>query len=250
MYIIKVTGETPKDVIKGLEIKLRELNGLGRSSGSVKTTKSKEVEEETEYEEVESPFEKNEPDINYGRGPVPTVDEVKSEIAAGAELDSEGIPWDGRIHSSSKNKMKNTGVWKVARGADENLVYKVKAELRGSNPTAPGRSYPRAEEALQQITPVAVPPLDVYVAPVVQAPPISAPPLPVMNTSNGHTLQTFTSNFPLIVAGLITEGKLTQKYVEELSAFFKVAQIWQANDAQIAMCFDAFVTSGHVVKVG
>lgn len=45
------------------------------------------------------------------------------------ELDSEGLPWDGRIHSSSHAKITN-GTWKLIRGSDPAIVDAVKAELR------------------------------------------------------------------------------------------------------------------------
>lgn len=46
------------------------------------------------------------------------------------ELDSEGLPWDKRIHSSAKTKIAS-GTWKLARGVEPNVVDAVKAELRG-----------------------------------------------------------------------------------------------------------------------
>lgn len=46
------------------------------------------------------------------------------------ELDSEGLPWDKRIHASTKTKIAS-GVWKLARGVDASVVEAVKAELRG-----------------------------------------------------------------------------------------------------------------------
>lgn len=45
------------------------------------------------------------------------------------ELDSEGLPWDNRIHSSSRGKIAN-GTWKLMRGSDPAIVETVKAELR------------------------------------------------------------------------------------------------------------------------
>lgn len=48
---------------------------------------------------------------------------------AGVELDSEGIPWDGRIHSSSKKKLVENGRWKLIRGIDKDYVDEIKAEL-------------------------------------------------------------------------------------------------------------------------
>lgn len=49
---------------------------------------------------------------------------------AGVELDSDGLPWDSRIHSSSRKKLAKTQQWKKARGVDADLVARVEAELR------------------------------------------------------------------------------------------------------------------------
>ena len=48
---------------------------------------------------------------------------------ASAELDSAGLPWDKRIHSSSKAKIAD-GTWRKLRGVDNTLVGTVEAELR------------------------------------------------------------------------------------------------------------------------
>lgn len=39
----------------------------------------------------------------------------------GAELDAAGMPWDERIHSSTRSKLQN-GNWKLKRGVDPDLV--------------------------------------------------------------------------------------------------------------------------------
>jgi len=44
-------------------------------------------------------------------------------------LDSEGLPWDARIHASTKTKIAN-GSWKLIRGCDPAKIAEVKAELQ------------------------------------------------------------------------------------------------------------------------
>lgn len=61
--------------------------------------------------------------------------------APGVELDSEGLPWDVRIHASSKEKITN-GTWKLKRGVGNQVVWlnQIKDELRralGNAPAAP-----------------------------------------------------------------------------------------------------------------
>lgn len=47
----------------------------------------------------------------------------------GVELDSSGLPWDIRIHASTKTK-KADGSWTQKRGSDKAMVAAVEAELR------------------------------------------------------------------------------------------------------------------------
>jgi len=49
-------------------------------------------------------------------------------------LDAAGLPWDARIHSSSKERIAN-GTWKIKRGVDRNLVAQFQAEYLGKSPT-------------------------------------------------------------------------------------------------------------------
>lgn len=41
------------------------------------------------------------------------------------ELDSKNRPWDERIHSATKSKLKKTGEWKLKRGVDPALVTQI-----------------------------------------------------------------------------------------------------------------------------
>lgn len=53
-----------------------------------------------------------------------------TEVADTAtHLDSMGIPWDDRIHASSKAILKDTGQWKSKRGVDPELLKQVQGEL-------------------------------------------------------------------------------------------------------------------------
>lgn len=49
--------------------------------------------------------------------------------SAGVELDSKGLPWDGRIHAESKGKIAD-GTWRKKRNLDPALLAKVEGELR------------------------------------------------------------------------------------------------------------------------
>lgn len=49
--------------------------------------------------------------------------------AQALDLDADGLPWDGRIHASTRSKIQ-AGTWKVKRGVDDAVIEQVKAELR------------------------------------------------------------------------------------------------------------------------
>src|SRR6478752_3491551 len=49
--------------------------------------------------------------------------------APGVTLDKNGLPWDGRIHASTKTTNKD-GSWKALRGVSTDLVTQVEAQLR------------------------------------------------------------------------------------------------------------------------
>lgn len=185
-------------------------------------------------------------------------------VDANAELDKEGIPWDARIHTKMKTKTAKN-VWKLIRSIDQNLVAQVKNELRASVGTVVNApvAAPVVETPVQAapvVQPLAVNP---NAAHPVQAPvvtpvqedvqPMSQPiavPAPVINTNGGHTLETFTANFPMILSGLISEGKVTQDYINQLNTHFKTTQIWDITPEQKAMLFAQFVQGGIITQVG
>lgn len=72
--------------------------------------------------------------------------------AAAAELDKDGLPWDERIHSSSKAKTEK-GVWRLKRGLDATLKAKVEAELKAA---VGGNAAPAAAAAPPEL-PAAAP---------------------------------------------------------------------------------------------
>ena len=51
--------------------------------------------------------------------------------AAAGDRDSDGLPWDGRIHSSSKARLAD-GRWRQRRNTDPAVVTAVTAELRAA----------------------------------------------------------------------------------------------------------------------
>lgn len=72
---------------------------------------------------------------------------ISPTTIAAAELDSEGMPWDERIHASTKTKTA-AKVWTKRKGVDEAVREAVTAELRAMYP-APVAVAPVAPVAPQ-----------------------------------------------------------------------------------------------------
>ena len=71
--------------------------------------------------------------------------------AAAGDRDSDGLPWDGRVHSSSKARLAD-GRWRQRRNTDPAVVTAVTAELRAAlsapaAPSAPVAAVPLAPVA-------------------------------------------------------------------------------------------------------
>lgn len=109
--------------------------------------------------------------------------------AAGVALDVQGLPWDARIHASTKTKVAN-GEWKKKKGLDPAVIATVVAELRAvmglpavaASALTPG--IPSTPAALAAAAPP--PPAPVPVPPVAAVPvPPPAPPTGAITTFAG-----------------------------------------------------------------
>lgn len=120
---------------------------------------------------------------------------------AGADLDKDGIPWDGRIHASTKTKTVEA-VWKKKRGIEQAEVDRVVAELR-TTMMAPAAPVPVPPAVAQAFASGAA-------SPVVPAPP--APPAPP--AAVGITFAAFMGH----VTGGVTSGRFTREAVADACA--------------------------------
>ncbi|MCF2909964.1 hypothetical protein L1285_16705 [Pseudoalteromonas sp. DL2-H2.2] len=74
------------------------------------------------------------------------------DTSSDVELDSNGLPWDERIHTSTKNKTEK-GVWKKKRGVSEPVFNEVVAELKQKISSSKGEQV--ASESIANFPPVA-----------------------------------------------------------------------------------------------
>lgn len=92
--------------------------------------------------------------------------------------DSDGLPWDGRIHSSSKARLAD-GRWRQRRNTDPSIVTEVTAELRAalSAPPAPAAIVP--PPPVSAVLPFPFPPIE---EPAATSAPAAVPPPPAAMT--------------------------------------------------------------------
>lgn len=135
-------------------------------------------------------------------------------------LDKEGLPWDSRIHSSSKATIAD-GSWKLRRGVDSTEVEKVKAQLKElmAVPVVTGMDLAAGSDVtvvtIGSASTVPVPP-----APkshyLIDQPPVDVPsPAPVTLTDLIGRMSA------AIAAGKLTQANVTEMCVKHgVSEFF------------------------------
>lgn len=120
------------------------------------------------------------------------------------ELDSKGLPWDERIHASTKTKVAD-GTWKAKRGInDPALVARVEAELRARIAApAPAAEHAPAMDAAAvfggAVAPAPLPPAAI-VPPAAPSLP-AAPAAPSVGADPTTFEQLMSAISPLVVAG-------------------------------------------------
>lgn len=236
-YTVTVEGRTLPELKSAIEDLLQELGGSTKiASGTRKTVELVKPEyteeiaaDEEGMEEVESPFANSAPSV-------------------AGEVDSEGLPWDARIHASSKEK-KADGTWRTRRNLDKAVAAQIKAELlTNRQPVQQPVAQVEAPVVAQQSLPVTQPVVQVE-APVAQVQqPVMQAPIPMQNS--GHTLDSFKAQFPMVLNDLFQQGKINQEYVNMLNAHFQTTQLWSINDEQKAALFDTWVQGGLIQRVG
>lgn len=138
--------------------------------------------------------------------PITTTPGVVSS-AAGVDLDTKGLPWDGRIHADSKNKIAD-GTWRKKRNLDPALLAQVEAELRQVMGAAPAAPF---------VSPVAV----VAPPPPVDVKPSIATPVSLPSGTPGDVPQDARQQFVGLVgraSAAIQGQKVTQAEVNQICA--------------------------------
>lgn len=130
-------------------------------------------------------------------------------IPEGVDVDVRGLPWDGRIHASTKTKVKS-GEWTAKRNADPEMVKAVEAELF----KAMAAPTPAPTPAIQvEGAPPAPPPPAAASAIAVEGSPAAAPPPP-----GAEAGETVFAAFMRRVVAKQSSGVLTTTMTNEIAA--------------------------------
>ena len=190
---------------------------------------------------------------NVPAPPAPTSENAGQVVApptanpaGGVELDKAGLPWDGRIHASTKTKTK-PGLWTAKRGVDPALVVTVEAELRqvmGAAPAVAPAAPPAPPAA--PVAPVAPP--QAPAAPVAPPAPPAAPVAPVAPVAGGADPRQMFVGLVGRTSAAIGAGKVTQDEVTAICAKHGAAALpLLANRldlvAQVAAEVDAMIAA-------
>lgn len=165
--------------------------------------------------------------------PAPTAPQaqVTPQQVKEAELDNEGLPWDERIHASTKTKTAK-GIWTKRKGVDDATRDAVVAELR--------QQYPADESADE--APAAAP-----TAPTV-APPAAAPTISVPGAAPAPATP-YTELVDWLAKNTGDGKKLSKEWVEQQfsSNGTSIAALADNNDHAKAF-LDAF--KGALAQIG
>lgn len=160
------------------------------------------------------------------------------EIQPTGELDSTGLPWDERIHASTRTQTAK-GVWKKRKGVDEATTAAVENELRARDslpvplpvgiPVAPPVAAPMPVPAPAPAPIPTIPllpqadapmPAPATPAPAPIAPPVAAPtPVPMPVTAPAPVAQSESVDMMTLMTKIAagqTAGTLDADYVNDL----------------------------------
>lgn len=163
-----------------------------------------------------------------GSTAIPTSDPVD---AGAPQVDSAGVPWDARIHASSKATV-SAGTWRMKRGVDQATVDAVLAELTGQNQAVSPMPIPMP---VMPVEPMPMPVTDMPAVGIVPEP--AAIPMPVAEPGTVNTLLTPQPE-PAATGAAITipefmqklsaqmtgpDAKITNEYLAEVVGKFNAA---------------------------
>lgn len=164
------------------------------------------------------------PGLNEEAEPEVVTPPAPPASQAGIDVDAEGLPWDGRIHATTRTKVAD-GTWKLRRGVSEELIAMVVNELRQtmglpvSTTSLPPALSPAPTQAFAQVPPPPAPPAVQEVIPAPFVPDVVPPVAQTTTTPPVESLAGSATNIGATSLGeQITFPKLMQKITAAFAA--------------------------------
>jgi len=255
MIKIQVQGKTMQEIRAEL---IRAANEI--SDGSEPAAKQVEFAKETAKILEEVPEVKQVEKLNKPQFPIdmPKAAAQTAEDIASPTHDKRGIPYDSRIHSSSRS-FKADGTWRMKKGAEPELVAQVEAETRVEFPkqVVQGSPLPTSQpvippapvsEVKVEIPKSSAPPLAAAQTPLVEQ---IAPPATKEFRPAAHTFDTFKTNFAMVLHDLVKFEKIDQNWINEMKKHYKVEEVWNliGDDKALRQLYDHFGHYGMITKM-
>lgn len=135
-----------------------------------------------------------------------------------SDVDSKGIAYDPAIHTSTKKKNQD-GTWKLKPGQGNKKVDV-------------------AEKIVEQSATIEIPKI---VEPTI--PEFTQGSAAIGQIASGHTIESFKKNLPMIMMKLVTEGKMTREYMNELNSYFNVVNLWDVaqDEEKLKQLYKLFI---------
>lgn len=271
MYKFEISADSPQELQEKMQDFAKDMKLFDRQETGSAPKYLDEIPSASEnYPIVQSAF--SVPQSQNVQPAVPTPEAAPRIPTARIGLDSRNIPWDERVHASTKEINKD-GTWRSRRNVNKDVVKQIETELKANTqvqatvsvvPSIPGiPAFPTSPVlGLPNHAPILQPsPFD---PPMQQFPPspitqmvqepvkstyenVQIPP----GTRPAHSLLTFKNNLMDILADLVRKEKITPEWIQQMKTHFEVKEIWNiiGNEKQAMELYDNFVNWGFITRV-
>lgn len=177
------------------------------------------------------------------------------------EYDSRGIPYDARIHASSRS-IKTDGSWRMKKGVEPDLVAKVEAEIRRTLPAqqVQGAPLPTSQPVIPpapvsdvkiELPKTDVPPLVDSTPTVPPAAEQIAPPNVREFKPAAHTFDSFRFAFPAVIHDLVKFEKIDQNWINQMKSHYNIKEVWDLmnNEKGLRQLYDHFGHYNMITKM-
>lgn len=236
---ITITEETDYETMMAVSTFIKQFATLTHGEDPQLCLELNQEPKEPEGKEVESVKETpSELPVSESAPSFPVPSPKKTDLA----LDSEGIPWDERIHSAQKTILAD-GTWRRRRGTPDGVFRQVTAELRNrmgslikeSVTTTPNLPEPQ----VLKVPPPPPPPPSDYVTP---AQPLAKP--EVVGEPQERSFDELMS----LITDIVTDELLNQEEVESILKSFEMEELSDLKEADPTRVAEVYQTIERAAK--